>query len=90
MHIDASSGRVTTKGDAVALTDAPFDKSLIVGKVTYHVAKLGYTLNFLRSPRGLLLCCYVLALFIVSTELRRVLRHYYRPTYVLRASRSPA
>jgi signal peptidase len=81
ISIDQPKHLVITKGDSAPMADPPFDSTLIIGRVSYGLAKLGYALNFLRSPAGLIIGTYIPALGIVLSELRRLGRVYSRPTY---------
>ena len=83
VNIDATNKLITTKGDTVAKSNAPFSYELVIGKVNYHILKMGYALNFLRSPIGLIIAIYVPALIIVMSELRRLSGVYAVPKYRL-------
>ena len=72
-----------TKGDNTPRNDKPLPMSQIIGKVDYKVAYLGYGLNFLRSPAGLITAVYLPALLIIVLELKRLATHYTKPTYRL-------
>lgn len=74
---------VITKGDNTPRNDKPLPMSQIIGKVDYKVAYLGYGLNFLRSPAGLITAVYLPALLIIVLELKRLATHYTKPTYRL-------
>ena len=81
--IRVSEDAVTTQNESSVRLNAPFSQSLIIGTVQYHVAKLGYVLNFLRSPLGLLIGVYFPALIILGSELKRLSNYYAQPTYRL-------
>jgi signal peptidase len=81
--IDQRSGLVTTKGDNNLSADAPIPTEQIIGRVGQHVRGLGYAIDTLRSPFGLVLVIYLPALIAVVLEVRR-LTAYFKPTYVLR------
>lgn len=61
----------------------PIDNALLIGKVTYHLRKLGYVLDFVHSRVGLIVGAYLPALFIVGQELKQLAKAYDRPTYRL-------
>ena len=85
IEVEPTWGQIVTKGDNVARNDKPVAMSAITGKVHYQVAYLGFVLDFLRSPAGLITCVYLPALTIVAMELRRLALHYTQPTYRLLA-----
>jgi hypothetical protein len=61
----------------------PIDSSLLIGKVDYRLAKLGYVLDFVHSRIGLIVGAYLPALFIFGQELKQLAISYDRPTYRL-------
>lgn len=71
-----SAGSLVTKGDANFTTDAPVPEKYVIGKVERHIPYLGYFVDFIRKPLGLLLIIYTPALFVVIGELRRLSRYY--------------
>jgi len=83
ISIETAKHLIITKGDATPIPDQPLDSSLVIGRVSYGLAKAGYILNFLRSPAGLIAAVYLPALCIVLKELRLLVRNYSRPTYQL-------
>jgi len=86
VFIDKSRSVVVTKGDNVATTDGPINVSQIVGQVSRTIDRLGYILDFLRSPTGLITTLYIPAIGIFSLELSRLTKYYLRPTYRLHQS----
>jgi signal peptidase len=85
VEVEKTWKQVITKGDNVGRNDKPLPMSEIVGKVDLRVAYLGYALDFLRTPAGLATCVYLPAALIIGLELRRLTKHYTRPTYRLSA-----
>ncbi|HVS79187.1 MAG TPA: signal peptidase I [Candidatus Saccharimonadales bacterium] len=73
------SKQFVVKGDANKIADPPVAPGSIVGKVGWHVSDLGYALDFIRTPLGLILLIYLPALLVVFDEIRR-LSDYYRQT----------
>jgi signal peptidase I len=66
---------VTTRGDANGTVERwSVATSGMVGRVVYHVWKIGYLLVWLRSPLGRLLFLVVPAVGLVALELRRIWR----------------
>lgn len=76
----SESGQVTTKGDNNAQEDAVLDPNLLVGRVGYQFANLGYAIDFVRSRLGLALLVYLPAVLIVAGEARKLVG-YFRPVY---------
>ena len=64
--VSIESDTVTTKGDANNIEDVPFDSSQIKGKVIVNAPLLGYVIDFLKAPAGILL---ILVCVIVLIEL---------------------
>lgn len=64
--IDIEGNEITTKGDANNTEDASFESSQIKGKVIASAPLLGYVIDFLKSPVGILL---ILACAIGLVEL---------------------
>lgn len=75
-RVDAASGTVVTKGDKAALADPAVPIASILGRVDYLVPKLGYGLDLLHHPLGLIIGVYLPALWIVAAEAHRLARHY--------------
>lgn len=66
---------VTTRGDANGTVERwSVASSGRVGRVVYHVWKIGYVLVWLRTPLGRLLFLVLPALGLVALELRRIWR----------------
>ena len=81
--------RFVTKGDANNATDAPILPGAIIGKVDAHVPYVGYAVDFVRQPLGLLLIVYIPALLIIIEEIRRLSAHYkMQQPYALRRLRA--
>lgn len=68
--------KIVTKGDTNAAEDAAIAPEMVVGKVGHRVPIVGYAIDVVRKPLGLLLVVYVPATIIVTQELRRLARHY--------------
>jgi signal peptidase len=65
-----------TKGDANPAADKPIAAAAIQGKVRAGIPKLGFGLDFVRRPLGLVLLIYIPALLICIHEIRLLARHY--------------
>jgi signal peptidase I len=76
VSIQKTQKMVQTKGDANQAPDMPISMSMVVGKMQYHIPKLGYVAGFIRRPIGLALVIYVPALGILLAEMQRLARHY--------------
>lgn len=75
---------ITTKGDANPAADAPISDALLIGRERFYLPWLGWFLDFVRQPIGLLLLIYVPALTVVVAEIRRLAAYYKsREPYVL-------
>lgn len=83
VSIGVSKNLVTTKGDNSPVADTPFDTSLIIGRVSYGMAKVGYLLDFLRSPTGLIFGTYIPATVVLWLEFRRLKLFYASTVYRL-------
>ncbi|HTE21437.1 MAG TPA: signal peptidase I [Candidatus Limnocylindria bacterium] len=65
-----------TQGDANPQPDAPVTSRSVVGKVQFSVPYVGYGLDFIRKPMGLLLAIYIPALTVIVAEIRRLIAYY--------------
>jgi len=83
ISVDKSKHLLITKGDNAPIADPPFDLSLVIGRVSYGLPKLGYVLDFFRSRAGLVSLIYIPAAGIIWNELRRLHQSYQHPTYRL-------
>lgn len=83
VKVEPSWHLLITKGDNVSRADKPFSTDNVIGKVDARIAYAGYGLDFLRTPMGLAVCVYLPAVIILGSELRRLAKHYTRPTYRL-------
>lgn len=83
VQVEPMWGLIVTKGDNTQRNDKPVPISEVIGKVNIRVTYLGYVLNFLRSPVGLITSVYLPALVIVGLELKRLAGYYRKPTYRL-------
>lgn len=66
--VEINGQELITKGDANPVADEPITLSAIKGKVLFWIPKLGYVVNFLKTPVGILL---VIAAAILLLELPR-------------------
>ncbi len=64
--VDIDGDIITTRGDANNVSDEPFNREYIKGKVTLRVPAIGYAIDFLKSPLGIVL---ILAGAILLLEL---------------------
>lgn len=81
--VERNWNQLITKGDNAARIDTPLPPSEIIGRVQARVKYLGFVLNFLRSPAGLIVGVYIPALIIVLLEVKRLVMYYSKPTYRL-------
>ena len=47
---DVSNGRIIAKGDANVISDPSFMEDAVVGEVIYHIPRLGFLINILKTP----------------------------------------
>ena len=72
--MDIGGNVYTTKGDANAVVDRELVKPrLVIGKVVLIIPYLGYIITFAKSLVGTWLCVIIPALFIVGSELIRII-----------------
>lgn len=65
----------TTKGDANQAADtAEVPQKNVIGKVVLVVPKIGYAIQFIRTPWGLILTIIVPAILILSDEIKTLYR----------------
>ncbi len=64
------------KGDANKGVDAPVPQKSVVGKVNAHLPYVGYAIDFVKKPLGLLLIIYIPSLIIIAREVQRLKRYY--------------
>lgn len=89
---DSMNTTYLTQGDANPLPDAPIHGTDIVGKVQHTVPLLGYAIDFVRKPLGLIAVIYIPALLVVLHEIRRLgayykTQHYMTPEFMQRLRR---
>lgn len=84
VNYDGASGRVTTKGDALAAADPPFSADRIIGRAERVLPGVGYGLDWLQRPLGLAAVVYAPAIILVAGELLRLLDYYRGRWYRLR------
>lgn len=85
--INATKQTVTTFGDATRSIDTPTPNRLIIGRVAAVAPNLGYVIDFIRKPLGMILLIYVPAITVLCKEIYRVTRHIRAPDYRLLPSR---
>lgn len=68
--VDVSDEYVITQGDANNASDEPIAKETIKGKVIMHIPFVGYAVNFLKTPIGII-CVIAAAIALVEIPRRR-------------------
>jgi signal peptidase len=64
----------TTKGDANNAPDgAEIRQSDIHGRVLFNISNLGYVIDFIRKPLGMVLIILLPAIFIIYDEVRKII-----------------
>lgn len=81
--IDATSGRLTTKGDALEQPDPAVAPQAVIGQVTAVAPGLGSLLSWIRTPFGLVISVYVPATLVVTQQAWCIVRWRQRPGYSL-------
>ncbi len=81
VSINLKQGSIITKGDHLAATDLPVGTGTIVGRVSFVMPKLGYAIDVVHRPIGLIFGIYLPALCILATEARRLARHFTPQVY---------
>lgn len=66
--------KVTTKGDANLEHDKPIMPQQILGVTKFHIPIVGYLIDFIRRPVGLVLIIYLPALYVIIAETRLLIR----------------
>lgn len=80
--IDRRTGLLTTVGDKLGSTpDPPFQPSQVIGRATAVAPRLGLAMDAIRKPLGLLLLLYLPTSIVIISEIRRLIRFYYQPSY---------
>jgi signal peptidase I len=74
--VDNKRGIISTKGDDTPLVDQPVPAWNVMGTVTHVIPALGFALNILKHPLGLLAVIYLPAATIVIAEIRRLSLYY--------------
>lgn len=75
-EISRQGRTLQTKGDANSTSDKPISTRSVIGAVNYSIPGVGYAIDALRSPAGLLAIIYTPALWIVIGEVRRLAAYY--------------
>lgn len=74
--VDVHRGMIETRGDNTSLVDAPIPMWNIIGKVTDVLPKIGFVLDLLKNPLGLLIVIYLPALGVIVSEIKRLASYY--------------
>jgi|GEM_PF-726009 len=72
----ANGNHFVTKGDANPAADPPIAGRNIIAQTHGHVPYLGYLVDFIRKPLGLILLIYLPALTVIVAEIRRLMQYY--------------
>lgn len=72
----ANQQKYVTKGDANLTADQPIPSSAIIGRSNFSVPYVGFGLDFVKKPIGLILIIYIPALMILISEVRRLSEYY--------------
>jgi signal peptidase I len=70
--VDNKRGIISTKGDNVSQVDTPVAAWNVQGTVKRVIPHLGFILNLLKHPVGLLVVIYLPAFGVILAELRRL------------------
>jgi len=81
--VDYVTGKLITKGDAVAVQDIAFPVSKVVGKVNRVLPGMGAPLDWLHTTTGLVVAVYAPAAAVLIYEAKRLSKRYTRPYYTL-------
>lgn len=65
--IEINGDDLTTKGDANLIADAPINLKNVKGKVVFNIPLIGYLINFLKTPIGIVLTI-VIAFGLLETS----------------------
>ena len=72
--VQENNGVVTTQGDANNTTDEPFSTENIKGTVVFSLPALGYVVDFVKTPFGLIVVLAA-AILLVEYSFRREVKH---------------
>ncbi len=75
---DSSGNSIVTKGDANAEADVPIEASSVIGKVGLSIPYLGYGIDFIKQPLGLILIIYIPAMIVIMNEMKKLIAYYRR------------
>lgn len=78
-----NKGYLVTKGDNLAYQDPPIAYSSVTSKAVKALPKLGYGLDFLHAPLGLISLVYLPATLITAYELQKLAGRYNYAKYQL-------
>jgi signal peptidase I len=70
--INNEAGTLITKGDNIAAADIPVAAGQLQGRVIQRIPAIGYVLNWLHQPAGLIALLYVPAALILVAEMRKI------------------
>lgn len=87
VSVDRRGGTLITAGDKLRTTDPPFDTQRVVGRAVAVAPYLGFAIDALRHPLGLVLAVYLPACLVIFGEIRRLATAESSPKYRLRAHR---
>ena len=76
IEVDWARGVAIIKGDALKAPDPPVPLNQILGRVRVGVPKLGFAIDALRRPAGLIIAVYLPAMIVVVLEIRRLAKSY--------------
>jgi signal peptidase I len=83
LSVNTANGYIITKGDNLTQADPPVALQDIKGKTIKAMPKLGYALDALHKPLGLVLIVYTPGMLIVFAELWRLAGYYRQKEYQL-------
>ncbi len=82
--VNRDSGQLTTAGDALRTSDPSFPSGQVIGKAVALAPKLGFVIDALRRPEGLIFAIYLPAVIVLVAESIQLARAYARPIYSVR------
>ena len=82
--IEVKSSKLITSGDALGTMDEPFNSNRVVGRPIAIAPKLGYMIDFMRRPIGLITLIFIPGLLIIINEIIRLYKSLTFKRYVLK------
>lgn len=79
INIDREKNYFITQGDNLSSADPPVRFNQVLGKRVQTVPAIGYGLDSLRTPLGLLGIVYVPVLFLAIAEFKHIASRFNRP-----------